>query len=99
MLVAAAGAAGVTPGVELDRIGLATAMVDHVKRSARPTKHAGGTLEKTLIASANFAFPPERILRPNDIEGNNAKTARSGTRSSGSRDCRRWSRPAVSVLR
>lgn len=73
VLIAAAGAAGVTPGAELDRIGLATAMVDHVKRSARPSKHEGGVEEKTLIASANYAFPPERILRPNDIEGNNAK--------------------------
>jgi hypothetical protein len=72
-LIAAAGADGVTPGVELDRIGLANAMVEHVKRRARPTKHAGGTEEKTLIASAHFPFPPERVLRPNDIEGNNAK--------------------------
>ena len=73
VLVAAAGADGVTPGVELDRIGLANAMVEHVKRRARPSKHAGGTEEKTLIASAHFPFPPERTLRPNDIEGNNAK--------------------------
>jgi hypothetical protein len=72
-LIAAAGADGVTPGIELDRIGLANAMVEHVKRRARPTKHAGGTEERTLIASAHFPFPPERVLRPNDIEGNNAK--------------------------
>jgi len=72
-LIAAAGADGVTPGVELDRIGLANAMVEHVKRRARPTHHAGGTEEKTLIASAHYPFPPERVLRPNDIEGNNAK--------------------------
>ena len=73
VLIAAAGADGVTPGVELDRIGLANAMVEHVKRRARPTKHASGTEERTLIASAHYAFPPERVLRPNDIEGNNAK--------------------------
>ena len=73
VLVAAAGAAGVTPGVELDRIGLANAMVDHVKRQAKPSKHANGVEERTLIASANYHFPPERVLRPNDIEGNNAK--------------------------
>ena len=73
VLVAAAGADGVTPGIELDRIGLANAMVEHVKRRARPTKHAGGTAERTLIASAHYPFPPERVLRPNDIEGNNAK--------------------------
>jgi len=73
VLVAAAGAAGVTPGVELDRIGLANAMVEHVKRQARPSKHEGGVEERTLIAAANYHFPPERVLRPNDIEGNNAK--------------------------
>jgi hypothetical protein len=72
-LIAAAGADGVTPGIELDRIGLANAMVEHVKRRAKPTKHAGGTEERTLIASAHFPFPPERVLRPNDIEGNNSK--------------------------
>jgi hypothetical protein len=69
----AAAAEGVTAGVELDRIGLANAMVEHVKRKSRPTKHEGGTEERTLIASAHFPFPPERVLRPNDIEGNNAK--------------------------
>jgi CBS domain-containing protein len=73
VLVAAAGADGVTPGVELDRIGLANAMVEHVKRRARPSKHANGTEERTLIASAHYNFPPERVLRPNDIEGNNSK--------------------------
>lgn len=73
VLVAAAGADGVTPGIELDRIGLANAMVEHVKRRARPSKHANGTEERTLIASAHFNFPAERVLRPNDIEGNNAK--------------------------
>ena len=73
VLVAAAGVDGVTPGVELDRIGLANAMVEHVKRRARPNKHAGGTEEKILVASAQYPFPPERTLRPNDIEGNNAK--------------------------
>jgi hypothetical protein len=73
VLVAAAGAVGVVAGAELDRIGLANAMVDHVKRQPRPTKHENGVEERSLIASANFNFPPERILRPNDIEGNNAK--------------------------
>ncbi len=73
VLVAAAGVDGVTPGVELDRIGLANAMVEHVKRKSRPSKHAAGIEEKTLVASAHFPFPPERTLRPNDIEGNNAK--------------------------
>jgi hypothetical protein len=73
VLIAAAGADGVTAGKELDRIGLATAMVDHVKRRARPTKNAHGTEERTLIASAQYPFPPERILRPNDVEGNNQK--------------------------
>jgi hypothetical protein len=48
-------------------------MVEHVKRMPRPTKHEGGVEEKTLIAAAHFAFPPERVLRPNDAEGNNAK--------------------------
>lgn len=73
VLLAAAGVEGITAGVELDRIGLANAMVEHVKRRARPTKHAGGQEERTLIASAHFPFPPERVLRPNDIEGNNSK--------------------------
>lgn len=73
VLVAAAGADGVTPGVELDRIGLANAMVEHVKRRARPSKHTNGTEERTLIASAAYSFPPERVLRPNDVEGNNMK--------------------------
>jgi hypothetical protein len=72
-LVAAAGVEGVNAGMRLDRIGLATAMIENVKRRAKPTKHAGGMEEKTLIASASYDFPPERILRPNDIEGNNAK--------------------------
>jgi hypothetical protein len=48
-------------------------MVEHVKRMPRPTKHSHGAEERTLIASANYNFPPERVLRPNDIEGNNDK--------------------------
>jgi hypothetical protein len=78
-LVAAAGVDGVHAGTRLDRIGLATAMIEHVKRRAKPTKHAGGQEEKTLIASAAYPFPAERILRPNDIEGNNAKISGIGS--------------------
>lgn len=72
-LIAAAGVNGVRAGEHLDRIGLADALIQTVKRQAKPVKHEGGVEERTLIASAQYAFPPERQLRPNDIEGNNAK--------------------------
>lgn len=72
-LIAASGVDGVHAGKHLDRIGLAETMIETVKRRARPQKHEHGTLEKILLASAQYDFPPERQLRPNDPEGNNAK--------------------------
>jgi hypothetical protein len=72
-VLVAAGADGSRAGEELDRISLANAMIDNIKRRAKPSKHENGTEERTLIASASYNFPPERILRPNDLDGNNAK--------------------------
>lgn len=72
-LVAASGVEGVRAGTKLDRITLAESMIEAVKRRARPQKHEHGTLEKVLIASAEYDFPAERRLHPNDIEGNNSK--------------------------
>jgi hypothetical protein len=72
-LVAASGVDGVRAGETLDRIKLAEALIEAVKRRTRPIKHEHGVEEKILIASAAYDFPPERTLRPNDIEGNNNK--------------------------
>ena len=72
-LVAAAGIDGVPAGKHLDRLGLAEAMIEHAKRRSRPKKHKDGVEEKILIAAAEFPFPAERVLRPNDPDGNSAK--------------------------
>lgn len=73
VLVAAAGVEGTRAGVTLDRLGFANALIENVKRRSRPKKHAGGVEEKMMIASAEYNFPPERTLKPNDPEGNTAK--------------------------
>jgi len=78
-LIAAAGVEGVRSGVHLDRLGLAEAMIEHVKRRSRPSKHEGGVEEKTLIASAAYPFPKERVLLPNDPDGNSFKIRSVGT--------------------
>jgi len=78
-LVAASGVDGVRAGKELDRVGLAEAMIECVKRRSKPSKSENGTLEKVLIAAANYDFPPERVLRPNDPDGNNAKLRAIGS--------------------
>lgn len=79
VLVAASGVEGTRAGVTLDRIGFANALIENVKRRSRPKKHAGGIEEKLLIASADFNFPAERTLRPNDPEGNTQKIRSIGS--------------------
>ncbi len=78
-VLVAAAAEGVREGVELDRIGLANAMLDNIKRKSKPRKHKDGIEERTLIATAHYSYPPEMILRPNDLSGNNAKIRAIGS--------------------
>jgi hypothetical protein len=63
----------ISPGTEVDRLGYAELFKSYGVRLGVPKKSAGGTEEKHVLASASFAFPPERILDPEDAVGNSKK--------------------------
>ncbi len=69
-LVASAGIEGVTEGKELDRIGLAQAMIS---KRGRMVSTAPGSSEQVIVASLNWEYPEERKLRATDPEGNFSK--------------------------
>ena len=61
-VVAAAGVHGFSEGQPLDRLGVATAMIER-RRRISATK---GVSEQVVVASAKWDYPPERILDPHD---------------------------------
>ena len=69
---AAAPDAGIRAGDELDEARLAKMVRQTAIRLGRPVHHAGGNLDRHLLASASYRFPPERILT-SDINENAAK--------------------------
>ena len=73
VLIAAAGQVGVRGGQPLDRLGYADAIKKVVQAVGRPTKSEAGIEQRFLVASAEYPYPPERILMPGDPDANARK--------------------------
>lgn len=78
-LVAAAGAPGLQVGKELDSLGFAKAVIEAASRLGRPTKQQYGVEDRILLATADFAFPPDHTLYANDLDGNTKKIRKIGS--------------------